>query len=73
MQSYTIEDLTKGFLQLTNLCNMKWAGYIVTGNLVFFLRDRPEEMKKMKERLAEYVKELSAKIKGKYNYNYLHK
>ena len=29
---------------------MEWAGYIPTGNLVFFLRDKPEEMKKMKER-----------------------
>ena len=73
MQSYTIEDLTKGFHQLANLCSMKWDGYIVTGNLVFFLRDKPEEMKKMKERLAEHAKELSAKIKGKYNYHYLHK
>ena len=73
MQSYTLDDLTKGFHQLANLCNMKWAGFIHTGNLIFFLRDKPEEMKKMKDRLKQHAEELSAKIKGKYNYHYLHK
>ena len=73
MQSYTLDDLTKGFHQLANLCNMKWAGFIHTGNLIFFLRDKPEEMKKMKDRLKQHAEELSAKVKGKYNYHYLHK
>ena len=73
VQNYTIEDLTKGFHQLANLCSMEWAGYIATGNLVFFLRDKPEEMKKMKERLELHAKELSAKVKGKYNYHYFNK
>ena len=44
---------------------MKWDGYIVTGNLVFFLRDKPEEMKKMKENLEKNAEQLSEKIKGK--------
>ena len=73
IQNYTLGDLTKGFHQLANLCSMKWDGFITTGNLVFFLRDKPEEMKKMKERLKQHAEELSAKIKGKYNYHYLHK
>ena len=72
-QSYTIEDLTKGFHQLANLCSMKWDGFITTGNLVFFLRDKPDELKKMRERLEQHAIELSAKVKGKYNYHYLHK
>ena len=72
-QSYTIEDLTKGFHQLANLCSMKWDGFIATGNLVFFLRDKPDELKKMMERLEQHAIELSAKVKGKYNYHYLHK
>ena len=72
-QNYTIDELTKGFHQLANLCSMQWAGIITTGNLIFFLRDKPEEMKKMKERLAQHAEELSAKVKGKYNYHYLHK
>ena len=72
-QSYTIEDLTKGFHQLANLCSMKWDGFITTGNLVFFLRDKPDELKKMMERLEQHAIELSAKVKGKYNYHYLHK
>ncbi len=72
-QSYTIEELTKGFHQLANLCSMKWDGFITTGNLVFFLRDKPDELKKMMERLEQHAIELSAKVKGKYNYHYLHK
>ena len=65
IQNYTLDDLTKGFHQLANLCNMKWAGFIHTGNLIFFLRDKPEEMKKMKDRLKQHAEELLAKIKGK--------
>ena len=71
-QSYTIDELTKGFHQLANLCSMKWDGFIATGNLVFFLRDKPDELKKMMERLEQHAIELSAKVKGKYNYHYLH-
>ena len=52
---------------------MKWEGFIVTGNLVFLLRDKPEEMKKMMERLERHAQELSAKINGKYNYHYFAK
>ena len=73
MQNFTLDDLTKGFHQLANLCSMNWAGFVVTGNLVFFLRDKPEELAKMKDRLKQHAEELSAKVKGKYNYHYLHK
>ena len=65
IQNYTIEDLTKGFHQLANLCSMKWDGFVATGNLVFFLRDKPDELKKMKERLEKHAEELSAKVKSK--------
>ena len=64
-QTYPIEDLTKGFHQLANLCSMKWEGFIATGGLTFFLKDKPEEMKKMKQRLEKHAEELLAKIKGK--------
>ena len=64
-QNYTIEDLTKGFHQLANLCSMKWDGFVTTGSLTFFLKDKPEEMKKMKERLEKHAEELSAKVKSK--------
>ena len=73
MQSYTLDDLTKGFHQLANLCNIKCARFIHTGNLIFFLREKTEERKKMKDRLKQHAEELSAKVKGKYNYHYLHK
>jgi len=73
VQNFSIEDLTKGFHQLANLCSMQWEGFIVTGNLVFLLRDKPEEMKKMMERLERHAQELSAKINGKYNYHYFAK
>ena len=73
VQNFSIEDLTKGFRQLANLCSMEWEGFIVTGNLVFLLRDKPDEMKKMMERLERHAQELSAKINGKYNYHYFAK
>ena len=65
IQNYTIEDLTKGFHQLANLCSMKWDGFVATGSLTFFLKDKPEELKKMKERLEKHAEELSAKVKSK--------
>ena len=64
-QNYTIEDLTKGFHQLANLCSMKYEGYIATGSLTFFLKDKPEEMKKMQENLEKHAEQLSEKIKAK--------
>ena len=64
-QNFTIEDLTKGFHQLANLCSMKYEGFIATGGLTFFLKDKPEEMKKMKDILKQHAEKLSAKIKGK--------
>ena len=63
-QNYTIEDLTKGFHQLCNLCSMKWEGYLTTGSLTFFLKDKPEEMKKMKDSLEKHAEDLTKKIKG---------
>ena len=73
VQNFSLEDLTKGFHQLANLCSMEWEGFIVTGNLIFLLRDKPDEMKKMMERLERHAQELSAKINGKYNYHYFAK
>ena len=64
-QNFTIEDFTKGFHQLANLCSMKYEGFIVTGSLTFFLKDKPEEMKKMKENLEKHAEKLSEKIKSK--------
>ena len=73
IQSFTIDDLTKGFHQLANLCSMKWSGFIVTGNISPFLRDNPEQLAAIKNKLKQHAEELSEKVKGKYNYHYLHK
>ena len=66
IHNFTLDDLTKGFHQLANLCSMKWDGYITTGNLVFFLRDKPEEMKKRKKdwpnMLKNYLRKLMVNI-----------
>ena len=64
-QNYTIEDLTKGFHQLANLCSMKWEGFIATGGLTFFLKDKPEEMKKMKDNLEKHAEKLFEKVRSK--------
>ena len=50
---------------MANLCSMKYEGFIATGSLTFFLKDKPEEMKKMKENLEKHAEKLSEKIKGK--------
>ena len=73
IQSFTIDDLTKGFHQLANLCSMKWSGFIVTGNISPFLRDNPERLVAIKNKLKQHAEELSEKVKGKYNYHYIHK
>ncbi len=73
IQSFTIDDLTKGFHQLANLCSMKWSGFIVTGNISPFLRDNPEQLVAIKNKLKQHAEELSEKVKGQYNYHYLYK
>ena len=52
---------------------MKWSGFIVTGNISPFLRDNPEQLTAIKNKLKQHAEELSEKVKGKYNYHYLHK
>ena len=42
---------------------MKWDGFLVSGGLTFFLRDKPEEMQKMIQKLEKHAEELYAKIK----------
>ena len=62
-QNFTIEEFTKGFHQLANLCSMKWDGFLFTGGLTFFLKDKAEEMKKMVDKLEKHAENLYAKIK----------
>ena len=52
---------------------MKWSGFIVTGNISPFLRDNPEQLVAIKNKLKQHAEELSEKVKGKYNYHYLYK
>ena len=59
VQNFTLDDLMKGLHQLANLCSMKYEGYIATGGLTFFLKDKPEEMKKMQENLEKHAEQLS--------------
>jgi len=61
-QNFTLEDLTKGFHQLANLCNMNWDGFIVTGGLTYFIRDKPEEFKIMVKKLEKHGKDLADKV-----------
>ena len=44
---------------------MKWEGFLATGGLNFLLKDKPEEMKKMKDNLGKHAQDLSNKIKSK--------
>ena len=44
---------------------MKWEGFIATGGLTFLLKDKPEEMKKMKDNLEKHAEKLSQKVKSK--------
>ena len=61
-QNFTLDDLTKGFHQLANLCSMTYDGYLATGGLTFFIRDKPEEYKAMVEKLEQHAKNLVDKI-----------
>jgi len=62
IQNFTLDDLTKGFHQLANLCSMKWDGFLATGGLTFFIKDKPEEYKAMIESLEKHAKQLADKI-----------
>ena len=64
-ENYTLDDLTKGFHQLANLCSMNWGGFIVTGGVMFFGKEPQEKVEKMKDRLKQHAQELLDKIKGK--------
>ena len=65
IQNYTLDDLTKGFHQLANLCSMNWGGFIVTGGVMFFGKEGPDKVEKMKDRLKKHAQELLDKVKGK--------
>eukprot|EP00833_Pecoramyces_ruminatium_P009924 jgi/Orpsp1_1/1183956/evm.model.c7180000087380.1 len=61
-QNYTIEDLTKGFHQFANICNMTWDGFIVTYGLTYFIREKPEEYKAMIVKLRNHGKALADRV-----------
>jgi len=60
-QNITLDDLTKGFNQLANLCRMKYEGYVATGGLTFFIKDKEEEHRIMIGKLEEHAKKLIKK------------
>ena len=63
-QNYTLEDLTKGFHQLANLCSMKYEGFIHTGGAMFFMiKDKPDEVKKLTEALEKHAEKVCEKAK----------
>ena len=63
-QNYTLEDLTKGFHQLANLCSMKYEGFIHTGGAMFFMiKDKPDEVKKLSEALGKPAEKVCEKAK----------
>lgn len=63
-QNYTLEDLTKGFHQLANLCSMKYEGFIHTGGAMFFMiKDKPDEVKKLSEALEKHAEKVCEKAK----------
>ena len=65
IQNFTLDDLMKGLHQLANLCNMNLCGFIATGGVMFFGKEDPETVKKMKDRLKQHAQEIVDKIKGK--------
>jgi len=61
-QNYTLEDLTKGFRQLSNLCNMTWDGFMVTGGLSYILKEKPEEYKAIIKKLEHHGQALAERV-----------
>ena len=44
---------------------MNWGGFVATGGVMFFRKEEPEKVEKMKERLKQHAQELLDKVKGK--------
>ena len=65
VQNFTLDDFMKGLHQLANLCSMNWWGFVVTGGVMFFGKEDPETVKKMKDRLKQHAQEIVDQIKGK--------
>jgi putative NADPH-quinone reductase len=63
-QNFSLEDLTKGFHQLANLCSMKWDGFIASGGLTFFIKEKEDEYKAMISKLEVHAEDLIKKIKN---------
>ena len=64
-QNFTLDDLMKGLHQLANLCYMNWNGFITTGGVMFFGKEDPDKVAKMKDRLKQHANELFDKVKAK--------
>ena len=63
VQNVTLDDLMKGIHQLANLCSMNWCGFVTTGGVMFFGKEDPEKVQKMKYRLKQHAQEIVDKLK----------
>nr|AWI67046.1 Electron transfer protein [Piromyces sp.] len=61
-QNFTIDDLTKGFHQLANLCSLTWEDFIATGGVNPFVKNQPEQLKVVIEDLKKHAKLLADRI-----------
>ncbi|MBQ7536677.1 MAG: NAD(P)H-dependent oxidoreductase [Rickettsiales bacterium] len=59
MQNFEIGEFMPSFIQLTNLCGMKWSGYICTGGYTFTSEDSTK-----RNLISEHVNKLVEKIKS---------
>ena len=44
---------------------MNWGGFIATGGVMFFGKEAPDKVEKMKDRFKKHAQELLDKVKGK--------
>ena len=59
MQNFEISEFLPAFIQLTNLCNMKWCGYVISGGYTFMPDDNEVE-----ELTNKHSEDLIGKIRG---------
>ena len=62
LQNYTIDEFLPPFIQLANLCNMEWAGFIHTGGVSYSTRTDEIKQKEMIEKSIKHAEKLVEKL-----------
>lgn len=64
LQNYPIEDFLPPFKQTTNLCRLKWEGFVYTGGMSYANRNDESMLEMMYQKAVDHANRLVEKLKS---------